>query len=190
MAEKAGALIGSNLHKRFLVKETGQTIHALNDVSLEISTGSLSALVGPDGAGKTTLLRMVAGLMTPNEGRLEVLGIDVAAHPQAVQDRISYMPQRFGLYDDLSVQENLDLYADLHGVTQEARKERYGRLLQMTNLARFTSRQAGKMSGGMKQKLGLACTLVRVRPTCCCWMSQPWASIRFPAWNCGTSSCR
>jgi ABC-2 type transport system ATP-binding protein len=162
MAEKAGALIGSNLHKRFLVKETGQTINALNDVSLEISTGSLSALVGPDGAGKTTLLRMVAGLMKPNEGRLEVLGIDVAAHPQAVQDRISYMPQRFGLYDDLSVQENLDLYADLHGVTQEARKERYGRLLQMTNLARFTSRQAGKMSGGMKQKLGLACTLVRV----------------------------
>ena len=102
MAEKAGALIGSNLHKRFLVKETGQTIHALNDVSLEISTGSLSALVGPDGAGKTTLLRMVAGLMTPDEGRLEVLGIDVAADPQAVQDRIGYMPQRFGLYEDLT----------------------------------------------------------------------------------------
>jgi ABC-2 type transport system ATP-binding protein len=118
-------------------------------------------LVGPDGAGKTTLLRMMAGLMQADQGRLEVLGIDVATDPQAVQDRISYMPQRFGLYEDLSVQENLDLYADLHGVTQEARKERYRRLLHMTNLARFTDRPAGKLSGGMKQKLGLACTLVR-----------------------------
>ncbi|WON73713.1 ATP-binding cassette domain-containing protein [Nitrosospira sp. Is2] len=160
MSETA-ALAGSGLHKRFLVKETGQTVPAVTDVSLEIPAGTLTALVGPDGAGKTTLLRMMAGLMKADEGRLEVLGIDVAADPQAVQDRISYMPQRFGLYEDLSVQENLDLYADLHGVTQEARKERYRRLLHMTNLARFTSRPAGKLSGGMKQKLGLACTLVR-----------------------------
>jgi ABC-2 type transport system ATP-binding protein len=155
------AVVGSGLHKRFLVKETGQTVLAVTDVSLEIPLGTLTALVGPDGAGKTTLLRMMAGLMKANEGRLDVLGIDVAANPQAVQDRISYMPQRFGLYEDLSVQENLDLYADLHGVTQEARRERYRRLLQMTNLARFTGRAAGKLSGGMKQKLGLACTLVR-----------------------------
>jgi ABC-2 type transport system ATP-binding protein len=87
-------------------------------VSLDIPAGTLSALVGPDGAGKTTLLRLAAGLMRADQGTLQVLGIDVAADPQAVQDRISYMPQRFGLYDDLSVQENLDLYADLHGVTQ------------------------------------------------------------------------
>jgi ABC-2 type transport system ATP-binding protein len=160
MSETA-VVMGSGLHKRFLVKETGQIILAVTDVSLEIGAGTLTALVGPDGAGKTTLLRMMAGLMQANEGRLEVLGIDVAADPQAVQDRISYMPQRFGLYEDLSVQENLDLYADLHGVTPEARKERYRQLLQMTNLARFTSRPAGKLSGGMKQKLGLACTLVR-----------------------------
>lgn len=160
MSETA-VVMGSGLHKRFLVKETGQTILAVTDISLEIGAGTLTALVGPDGAGKTTLLRMMAGLMQANEGRLEVLGIDVATDPQAVQDRISYMPQRFGLYEDLSVQENLDLYADLHGVTPEARKERYRRLLQMTNLARFTSRPAGKLSGGMKQKLGLACTLVR-----------------------------
>lgn len=160
MSETA-VVMGSGLHKRFLVKETGQTILAVTDISLEIGAGTLTALVGPDGAGKTTLLRMIAGLMQANEGRLEVLGIDVATDPQAVQDRISYMPQRFGLYEDLSVQENLDLYADLHGVTPEARKERYRRLLQMTNLAGFTSRPAGKLSGGMKQKLGLACTLVR-----------------------------
>ena len=161
MSEMAAALIGSGLQKRFLVKETGQTVLAVVDVSLEIGTGTLTALVGPDGAGKTTLLRMMAGLMQADEGKLEVLGIDVATNPQAVQDRISYMPQRFGLYDDLSVQENLDLYADLHGVTPEARKERYRRLLQMTDLTRFTDRPAGKLSGGMKQKLGLACTLVR-----------------------------
>jgi ABC-2 type transport system ATP-binding protein len=160
MSETA-VVMGSGLHKRFLVKETGQTIRAVTNVSLEIGAGTLTALVGPDGAGKTTLLRMMAGLMQANEGRLEVLGIDVATDPQAVQDRISYMPQRFGLYEDLSVQENLDLYADLHGVTAEARKERYRRLLKMTNLTRFTSRPAGKLSGGMKQKLGLACTLVR-----------------------------
>ena len=94
---------------------------ALDDVSLEVPAGTLTALVGPDGAGKTTLLRLAAGLMRADQGELQVLGIDVAADPQAVQDRISYMPQRFGLYEDLSVQENLDLYADLHGVPQAER---------------------------------------------------------------------
>ncbi len=93
---------------------------ALDDVSLEVPAGTLTALVGPDGAGKTTLLRLMAGLMRADAGALQVLGIDVSADPQAVQDRISYMPQRFGLYDDLSVQENLDLYADLHGVPSDA----------------------------------------------------------------------
>lgn len=149
------------LHKRFLIKESGLTVHAVSDISLDVQAGSLTALVGPDGAGKTTLLRMMAGLMKADEGQLQVLGIDVAASPQAVQDRISYMPQRFGLYEDLSVRENLDLYADLHGVPQTMRLKRYARLLEMTNLTRFTARLAGKLSGGMKQKLGLACTLVR-----------------------------
>lgn len=161
MSGPAVALIANRVHKRFLVKETGKSTQAVADVSFEVQMGSLTALVGPDGAGKTTLLRMIAGLMTADEGRLDVLGIDVAADPQAVQDRISYMPQRFGLYEDLSVQENLDLYADLHGVPQAMRRKRYARLLKMTDLARFTARPAGKLSGGMKQKLGLACTLVR-----------------------------
>ena len=134
---------------------------ALDRVSLSVTRGQLTALVGPDGAGKTTLMRMMAGLLAPDEGSLHVLGRDVARNAQEVQDRISYMPQRFGLYEDLSVQENLDLYADLHGVPQAVRRERFARLMAMTDLARFMARPAGKLSGGMKQKLGLACTLVR-----------------------------
>ncbi|KQW91485.1 ABC transporter ATP-binding protein [Massilia sp. Root418] len=155
------AMSGTGLHKRFLVKETRRTVEALRGVSLAVPAGALTALVGPDGAGKTTLLRLAAGLMAPSAGQLEVLGIDVARQPQRVQDRISYLPQRFGLYEDLSVQENLDLYADLHGVPAAVRRARFERLLRMTDLQRFTSRLAGQLSGGMKQKLGLACTLVR-----------------------------
>jgi ABC-2 type transport system ATP-binding protein len=136
-------------------------VHAVDGVSMAVRKGELTALVGPDGAGKTSLLRMMAGLLTIDEGTLHVLGHDVASEPQAVQDRISYMPQRFGLYEDLSVQENLDLYADLHGVPPDVRRERFASMLEMTDLARFTDRLAGKLSGGMKQKLGLACTLVR-----------------------------
>ncbi|MDQ0012496.1 ABC-2 type transport system ATP-binding protein [Variovorax boronicumulans] len=161
MAGIEPAVAGRSLHKRFTLKSSKQPVHALDGVSLDIPAGTLTALVGPDGAGKTTLLRLMAGLMRADEGELRVLGIDVSADPQAVQDRISYMPQRFGLYDDLSVQENLDLYADLHGVSNEKRRERYARLMEMTDLGRFTDRPAGKLSGGMKQKLGLACTLVR-----------------------------
>ena len=161
MAHAKPALAGQGLHKRFVVKGSKQAVKALANVSLEVPAGTLTALVGPDGAGKTTLLRLAAGLMRADQGQLQVLGIDVAADPQAVQDRISYMPQRFGLYEDLSVQENLDLYADLHGVRKDLRRERYARLMEMTDLGRFTTRPAGKLSGGMKQKLGLACTLVR-----------------------------
>ena len=157
----AVALNGEHLRRTFVVKESKQRVVALDDVSLEVPAGKLTALVGPDGAGKTTLLRLAAGLLVPDSGTLTVLGIDVVRDPQAVQDRISYMPQRFGLYDDLSVQENLDLYADLHGVSKDKRRERYARLMEMTDLGRFTARPAGKLSGGMKQKLGLACTLVR-----------------------------
>ncbi|MCG8907958.1 ATP-binding cassette domain-containing protein [Pseudomonas sp. DP-17] len=162
MASSESAVIrAERLARQFLVKESGKTVQALKDISLDIPRGQLTALVGPDGAGKTTFLRLVAGLLQADAGTLTVLDEDVHAHPQRVQDRISYMPQRFGLYEDLSVQENLDLYADLHGVPHQQRVERYQRLLEMTDLARFTERPAGKLSGGMKQKLGLACTLVR-----------------------------
>ena len=160
MNDGSATVIAEGLRKTFDAPGGGP-LHAVGGVTLRIRPGELTALVGPDGAGKTTLLRMVAGLLKPDAGRLQVLGIDVAQDPQAVQDRISYMPQRFGLYEDLSVQENLDLYADLHGVPQAVRRERFARMLEMTDMARFTGRPAVKLSGGMKQKLGLACTLVR-----------------------------
>lgn len=146
--------------KRFRDRDLG-VITAVDGLSLEVRTGELTALVGPDGAGKTTLIRMMAGLLRPDSGVLSVLDLDVAVDPQAVQDRISFMPQRFGLYEDLSVQENLDLYADLHGVPAAIRQKRFARMLEVTDLVRFTRRPAGQLSGGMKQKLGLACTLVR-----------------------------
>ncbi len=153
-------IVGRDIRKTFRLG-TGEVVRALDGVSLEARHGTLTALVGPDGAGKTTLIRLVAGLITPDAGTLNVLDIDVVAQPQAVQDRIGYMPQKFGLYEDLSVQENLDLYADLHGIGAAERKRQYPRLLEMTALAPFTRRLAGQLSGGMKQKLGLACTLVR-----------------------------
>jgi ABC-2 type transport system ATP-binding protein len=153
-------VVGHGISKTFR-RATGEVVKALDDVSLEARHAALTALVGPDGAGKTTLIRLAAGLMTPDAGTLSVLGIDVAATPQAVQDKIGYMPQKFGLYEDLSVQENLDLYAELHGVTQGERDKRYPELMEMTALGPFRSRLAGQLSGGMKQKLGLACTLVR-----------------------------
>jgi ABC-2 type transport system ATP-binding protein len=158
--DQSPVLVARGISK-FFRRETGEPVHALDGFDLEISSGVLCALVGPDGAGKTTFLRLVAGLMFADSGELRVLGFDVKTHPQQVQDRIGYMPQRFGLYEDLTVQENLDLYADLHGVTHEERRERYARLMEMTALGPFTKRLAGQLSGGMKQKLGLACTLVR-----------------------------
>jgi pyoluteorin transport system ATP-binding protein len=154
-------VLAMDLHKTFRAPRNGSEARALAGVSLEVRPGELTALVGPDGAGKTTLIRLLAGLMTADAGTLRVLGFDPAVDPQAIQDRISYMPQKFGLYEDLSVQENLDLYADLHGVSAEERARRYPQLMEMTDLGRFTARLAGRLSGGMKQKLGLACTLVR-----------------------------
>jgi ABC-2 type transport system ATP-binding protein len=153
-------LCGRDIRKSFR-RDTGDVVQALDGVSFDIGHGTLAALVGPDGAGKTTLLRLVAGLMTAEAGALQVLGIDVAADPQQVQTRIAYMPQKFGLYEDLSVLENLNLYADLHGVRAHERQQQYARLMEMTALGPFTHRLAGRLSGGMKQKLGLACTLVR-----------------------------
>ncbi|HEX4129851.1 MAG TPA: ATP-binding cassette domain-containing protein [Pirellulales bacterium] len=142
-------------------RQTGETVQALDGVSFKAQRGTLTALVGPDGAGKTTLLRLLAGLFSIDAGEVHVLGIDVRAEPERVQPHLGYMPQRFGLYEDLTVQENFDLYADVHGVTAAARRERYEQLMQMTNLGPFRERLAGRLSGGMKQKLGLACALVR-----------------------------
>jgi len=159
-AQETPAVVAQDLRKEFQREGEG-TVRALDGVSFEAGHGELTALVGPDGAGKTTLMRLAAGLLRADAGSLKLLGVDVAADPQQVQDRISYMPQRFGLYDDLTVAENLDLYANLHGVSSEERARRYPELMEMTALGPFLTRLAGRLSGGMKQKLGLACTLVR-----------------------------
>ncbi len=148
----------TGLGKRFAVDR--RQITALEDITLRIRAGAVSGLIGPDGAGKTTLLRLIAGLLAPDHGTIAVFGLDPVAQPVAVHAIVGYMPQRFGLYEDLTVQENLDLYADLHGVSADLRQERFRELLEMTQLAAFQDRLAGKLSGGMKQKLGLACTLV------------------------------
>ena len=138
-----------------------RVVQALQEVSLTAYRGQVTGLIGPDGAGKTTLMRLVAGLLIPDAGRITVLDLDVSRVPLHVQASIGYMPQRFGLYEDLSVQENLDLYAELQGVPRAVRPGRYKELMHMTGLGSFLSRMAGRLSGGMKQKLGLACTLIR-----------------------------
>lgn len=134
---------------------------ALDKISCEIRAGEISGLVGADGAGKTTLLRLMAGLLEPSEGTISVTSLDSVKQSDTIHERIGYMPQRFGLYEDLTVVENLRLYADLRGVIGDERVEAFERLLRFTDLARFTKRLAGALSGGMKQKLGLACALIR-----------------------------
>lgn len=152
------ALEFRNVSKSFMTGK--RKIMALDAINVRAQAGVITGLIGPDGAGKTTLMRLAAGLLVPDEGRITVLGLDATRDSLAVQATIGYMPQRFGLYEDLSVQENLDLYADLQGVPKKQRPSRYQELMRMTGLAPFTSRLAGRLSGGMKQKLGLACTLV------------------------------
>ena len=142
-----------------LTKRFGERV-ALNAISATIPTGGITGLVGPDGAGKSTLLRLLAGLLVPEAGEIRVLGLDPVREGDALRQRLGYMPQQFGLYEDLSVQENLSLYADLRGVLEPERTPTLARLLAFTDLARFTARPAGKLSGGMKQKLGLACALL------------------------------
>ena len=160
MADFTPVVTARGLTKSF-VGADGEHIEALSDLTLSMPPNVIVSLVGVDGAGKTTFMRHITGLMKADSGELSVLGINPATDSQAVQDRISYMPQAFGLYEDLSVSENLDLYADLHGVPEAKRKERYPELLAMADLARYLDRPAGKLSGGMKQKLGLICSLVR-----------------------------
>jgi len=139
-------------------------IPALKNVTAKIADGRITGLVGPDGAGKTTLLRFFCGLLAPSEGRVLVSGLNPTADADAIHAIVGYMPQRFGLYEDLSVMENLNLQADLRNVPPKERKTRYEELLSFTNLGPFTRRLAGRLSGGMKQKLGLACTLLARPP--------------------------
>lgn len=138
----------------------GMVAPALDGVTGEIRAGFITGLVGPDGAGKTTLLRLIAGLLVVDSGRLSTLGRDPSHESARIHRELGYMPQKFGLYEDLSVLENLTLHADLRDVTGAERVAIFDRLLAFTDLKRFTGRFAGKLSGGMKQKLGLACALL------------------------------
>ena len=142
-----------------LVKSFGTT-RALDGISATLPAGRILGLVGPDGAGKTTLIRLFAGLMTPTAGRVEVLGRTPQAEGGTTQAETGYMPQRFGLYEDLSVLDNLNLYANLRALDATERQQRFTELLRFTDLAPFTQRLAGDLSGGLKQKLGLACALL------------------------------
>ncbi|MEW5791162.1 MAG: ATP-binding cassette domain-containing protein [Pseudomonadota bacterium] len=136
------------------------TVTAVDGLSFTVRSGELFGLVGPDGAGKTTTLRMLAGVLRPSAGDVHMNGISVLRDPEGVKHEIAYMSQRFGLYADLTVMENLSFYADLYRVPKRERPARFERLFHFSNLGPFKDRLAGKLSGGMKQKLGLSCALI------------------------------
>src|SRR4030081_72990 len=144
----------TNLTRRF------GDLTAVDSLTIEVAPAEIFGLVGPDGAGKTTTLRMLCALMDPTTGHASVAAHDAAPQPQAVKDRIGYMAQRFGLYSDLSVDENMNFYADLFGVSVADRAKLLPDLLRMTRMEPFRDRRAGLLSGGMKQKLALMCTLL------------------------------
>jgi ABC-2 type transport system ATP-binding protein len=147
--------------KNISIKFSGEKRYALDNISAVIPKGKMIGLAGPDGAGKTTLLRLIAALLLPTNGTISVFGVDSVQDPEAIHKAIGYMPQKFGLYEDLTVMQNLTLYADLRSLDKDARKEVFEELLAFTALGPFTDRLAGKLSGGMKQKLGLACALIK-----------------------------
>jgi len=142
-----------------LTKAFGHNV-AVDDLNLEVKRGELFGLVGPDGAGKTTIMRLLAAIMEPTSGDAWVAGYSIIKEGESIKEKIGYMSQRFGLYEDLTVLENIAFYADLYGVPQRERPPRMERLLGFSNLTPFKDRLAGKLSGGMKQKLGLACALI------------------------------
>ncbi len=143
-----------NLTKSF------KEVQAVKGISFEVNQGEVFGLVGPDGAGKTTTMRILAAILSPDSGSAEILHLDSIKDREKIHDRIAYMSQRFGLYQDLTVQENIKFYADLYGVKRTELKESMDKLLSWSNLTQFKNRPAGKLSGGMKQKLGLTCALI------------------------------
>jgi ABC-2 type transport system ATP-binding protein len=148
------AIVADGLTKTF------PGVRAVDALSFNVCAGEIFGLVGPDGAGKTTTMRMLAGIMPPDAGNATVAGCDVVHDPEGAKHALSYMPQRFGLYEDLTVDENIRFYADLFGVKRAEREKRSAQLLQAAGMDEFRGRMAGKLSGGMKQKLGLVCALI------------------------------
>jgi ABC-2 type transport system ATP-binding protein len=148
------AIVAQNLCREF------GGLKAVDHLNIQVASGEIYGLVGPDGAGKTTTLRMLASILDPSAGRCRVAGFDVQAHPEAVKDNIAYMSQRFALYFDLTVAENIEFYADLYGVPRKGRQQRMDELLGFSGMRQFKGRRAGQLSGGMKQKLQLVCALI------------------------------
>jgi len=140
--------------------KTFGSLKAVNHLNLEVRAGEIFGLVGPDASGKTTTIRMLCGILPPDEGEARVAGCDIREEAESLKEKVGYLPQRFGLYGDLSVIENIHFYADLYQVSKKERKERIERLLRFANLGPFVKRKAQDLSGGMKQKLGLICALV------------------------------
>jgi ABC-2 type transport system ATP-binding protein len=143
-----------NLHKNF------GDVKAVNSLSFEVEKGDIFGLIGPDGAGKTTTLRMIAGIMEPTSGSVSVMGFNLPNEAEAAKEHTGYMPQKFSLYTDLTVEENMRFFADIFGIEQAELDKRLEPLLKMTRLGPFKDRLAGNLSGGMKQKLALMCTLI------------------------------
>ena len=154
-----GSRLSVEIEAKALRKTFGELI-AVGDLSFAAPAGQIFGLVGPDGAGKSTTIRMLAGILPPDTGEIRVAGCDVVADPESVKSVISYMPQRFGLYEDLTVEENIRFYADLFGVARRPREQRSEELLEACAMSEFRRRLAGQLSGGMKQKLGLVCALI------------------------------
>lgn len=140
------------------IKRTYRTTIAVDGISLDVNKGEMFGLVGPDGAGKTTTIRMLCGLLKPDSGSANVLGYDLLKDKKEIKKRIGYLSQKFSLYGDLTVDENIEFFADIHGVKNFG--DRRNELLDFTRLTPFRDRLAGRLSGGMKQKLALACTLI------------------------------
>ena len=149
----------SAIHAQGLRRTFGEVV-AVDRLDLDVAKGEIFGLVGPDGAGKSTTMRMLTGILTPDAGTAQVAGFDVVRDAEHLKEHVGYMSQRFGLYPDLTVSENIDFYADIYGVPSRGRVERIERLLSFSHLTPFKPRLAGNLSGGMKQKLGLACALI------------------------------
>jgi ABC-2 type transport system ATP-binding protein len=147
------------IHAQSLRRTFGEVV-AIDQLDLDVAEGEIFGLVGPDGAGKSTTMRMLTGILTPDAGTAQVAGFDVARDAEHLKEHIGYMSQRFGLYSDLTVGENIDFYADIYGIPARGRAEKIERLLGFSHLTPFKQRLAGNLSGGMKQKLGLACALI------------------------------
>ena len=154
MQESTAAIQASNLTKNF------GSLTAVDGLSFDVHPGEIFGLVGPDGAGKTTTLRMLASIMDPTSGTATIAGFDVTSEAASVKDHLAYMSQKFGLYQDLTVIENIEFYADLYGVPRKGREKRINELLDFSHMRPFRKRRGGNLSGGMKQKLQLICALI------------------------------